>query len=922
MANFRKISQQNILNEILNIKINPLMDIVALDLISSDIIINRLYSWQRVLSINKPKSKCKPDQTTNESPTIKVSALCWQVKSYPSEDDPKLSKPLNIDKIKFPLDSINIPYLDLFICDEKIFNYPKNFSKSQSSSKSFHPKLPSFDKFHKTNEFDAFDRMKILKNKTINFLVVATNQNQILFFLFGFYPVLKIDLKDFDHKLEFPNRKSRIIKVWLAPDLNSVQVLLSDIDDPDGKRQQFISIETKILDSCWKEIFLTNRIRLNIDIRLEFLQNSVNEINQMWSDTVTDLKARLNCTDFSINANDTSKPYLNFDRNFIDMIIFGNISLSLERFLQQLDEKDFKKMYESFQSCVDKMYQLSITKIQNTLIQILCCLDNLKGMVLNDIQFGQLGFSIEHINLFRWEIINMIEKDNSLMISLYDLKCRMLAFTRLLYKGLSMIQNEKIDLENFKPTDDQTLGKMTVQDFHLIMDFLNIDDCSQDQPYKQPNVIDKILKGSLTIESKECHCKTFRNDFDNFDVDQNYRCDKITNPLCNPYKAFCDEQNYNDLIDALRSKEKDDILAMKESDLFDIFRKQKRLKEFKCENLFENDPDRTREWFESYLDDYSRFDPPDEEISNDWSFKNQLKRIEMIRKLTFGQSYHKLNSNQSNLFKTDTDGNFRYLFERSSPQTALDEPSLLDCRIVLEPLADRNLTESCLFLAKSVLNEKGENYLQLSRWKHFYSKSFHRIGISLRAKCSSDCFCDDPLIFKILNFQFYDSESLTLIVSLQHASSNDDDTLNMQQYLCQFSYRKLFEIYLKSHKEDISAQENIPKATFNIDLTKSLNIIHNVSIDSMDVGADFEMIDDDESNENLIYEQLFKLRLLDSNVRQKYLSVSGDRKLACCQDFSRNIITTFEMDSIEDEDEDDVEAEGGAENDQGAQVDD
>lgn len=72
MANFRKISQQNILNEILNIKINPLMDIVALDLISSDIIINRLYSWQRVLSINKPKSKCKPDQTTNESPTIKV----------------------------------------------------------------------------------------------------------------------------------------------------------------------------------------------------------------------------------------------------------------------------------------------------------------------------------------------------------------------------------------------------------------------------------------------------------------------------------------------------------------------------------------------------------------------------------------------------------------------------------------------------------------------------------------------------------------------------------------------------------------------------------------------------------------------------------------------------------------------------------
>lgn len=55
MTNFRKVGERLLPLEVSHIRINPCMDIVALALSSSDIAINRLFSWQRVWSIPKPK---------------------------------------------------------------------------------------------------------------------------------------------------------------------------------------------------------------------------------------------------------------------------------------------------------------------------------------------------------------------------------------------------------------------------------------------------------------------------------------------------------------------------------------------------------------------------------------------------------------------------------------------------------------------------------------------------------------------------------------------------------------------------------------------------------------------------------------------------------------------------------------------------
>ena len=57
VVHFRKVpDRSNCGQEVLLMKINPMMDIVALALFNGDIILHRLLTWQRVWFIGKSKS--------------------------------------------------------------------------------------------------------------------------------------------------------------------------------------------------------------------------------------------------------------------------------------------------------------------------------------------------------------------------------------------------------------------------------------------------------------------------------------------------------------------------------------------------------------------------------------------------------------------------------------------------------------------------------------------------------------------------------------------------------------------------------------------------------------------------------------------------------------------------------------------------
>lgn len=55
MEEFRKINQQKLALDVVIAKINPVMDIVALAFRTCDILINRIYTWQKIHHIFSPR---------------------------------------------------------------------------------------------------------------------------------------------------------------------------------------------------------------------------------------------------------------------------------------------------------------------------------------------------------------------------------------------------------------------------------------------------------------------------------------------------------------------------------------------------------------------------------------------------------------------------------------------------------------------------------------------------------------------------------------------------------------------------------------------------------------------------------------------------------------------------------------------------
>ncbi|KAH7643228.1 anaphase-promoting complex subunit-like protein [Dermatophagoides farinae] len=848
MTNFRKVGERLLPLEVSHIRINPCMDIVALALSSSDIAINRLFSWQRVWSIPKPKihqndnveiikiidmvwsidgkilavaynrpidgeNRNKNSKNIDENCTTKpeyhssiamylietnqrvcvhnlsfnITCLCWQVKSHCPDVESSTMKAINIDDLNLPLDSINIPYVDLCICDDELLNYPFNTTTQQlgknsklpagdsnknSSSKKFNSILPPLTRINRQDEFVSYDRMNLLQNKTINILTIGTEQNIILFYLFGYYQILNIDLKQFIHN----DRQLRIDRIWISPDLNSIQVYFkcNNNNDKQQANSNLMLFETRLFGNLWKEIFLVNRVRLNIDIRVEFLHDTIKEISSIWSDVIVDIKSRLSGYQlipeqtFDVSNSqqmDQNRIQLKL-KDFIDMLIFGNISLNLERFLHDLNRKETSKLYHSFEHCIDDINRLIITRLLNTLTQILSYLDNLRGMILNDLLFGDLGLSIENVNQFRCEITWMMDKCNRLMTTMNDLKCKMLAVTRLIYKGIFMAHysHDHNEHEYSKYCDDHLdIGRMTLQDFHLIMDFFN--DGSFTNGFEFHRIERMLDPNSQSSSSSSSKTSVQMSKNDN---DENIR---------NPYKTYLEERYLKNFLNILNDHKGKNFNEMSVEDLFRLFSgtfSSSNDSMMKFDNLPDKDSDETRKWFEMLMNDSNNIDSISENITSDWSLSEHHERLSRIKQRLFGDSFEHMNELQSKLIEKSVDKmtfEFHHDFDCTKELYEI-EPISLDCHSVL--CYHPNLNEQStryLYVGKFNQNHHDDNQttmMTIFRFQQPLHNQIDLIQFNLIGNCHSSCHCVDKIGFYIEDCRFYNSEWMTLIITEYH----------------------------------------------------------------------------------------------------------------------------------------------------------
>ena len=212
-------------------------------------------------------------------------------------------------------------------------------------------------------------------------LLTGSEDNKIDFYAFGLYRLIRIDLNHLTPE-SFPSQN--ITQLWISNDLAIVNAItVPSISDS--------VTDLSILPICllrkkWRELHAFVRIKSQIDVRLEYLFDSLKEINSIWEDLMAEIDSKLSNyvqrDEEPVDANpfkQRSKKILLQPDEFIEMLVFGEISLNLEKFLTELTEKTLKKLSSTIEVSFLDIHKTNINKVQRALFHILSLANVLKG---------------------------------------------------------------------------------------------------------------------------------------------------------------------------------------------------------------------------------------------------------------------------------------------------------------------------------------------------------------------------------------------------------------------------------------------------------------------------------------------------------------------------------------------------------------
>lgn len=284
----------------------------------------------------------------------------------------------------------------------------------------------------RTDFYESYQRIVMMSNFTFSVLVVGTNEGKILFFAFGIYKLFEVDLNSIlvdQHWEVCPSQ------MWLSNSMSCLQVLLEPIGNQSST--QILSLECELLSQRYKDFYVVSSLRSHIHGRLQYIGETLGKIGSIWEDLIAEIDSKLSNymlqkderldkrkeSDMDISEESASRPKNTSSTNspissvlsnvnvnddngiptsavsgdiftprtnkvqlepdeFLEMLVFGEISLSLERFLVELNEKGLKKLCSSIEGAFMSIHKTNINDLQRALYHIYSYATILKGKSL------------------------------------------------------------------------------------------------------------------------------------------------------------------------------------------------------------------------------------------------------------------------------------------------------------------------------------------------------------------------------------------------------------------------------------------------------------------------------------------------------------------------------------------------------------
>lgn len=467
-------------------KWNPRIDLNAVALCNDEVWLHRLVDWQKVWSLSlvvrsqsapKPKSKKRQDPVICDiewRPDGKILAVGY-TKDIVNQADAGIRTHSSIALIEIETSEV-VHVIDLpnqmltCLCwssrGKEEAGVPEEYSNTLLRDGLIPPlkglarintrqSTPSIAMRKLTDE-NLTDLMKVRSTSALNILAAGTRAGHVFLYALGLLPVRQIRVS------EQESSSCCVHSVGLSGNLSGVNVV-HETGDGDF---QITTFSLPVIERNCAKILVVSLIYAEILSFIRYMKDAISLMLEIWEDINLEIETKLSMYFKKSDAWEGKTPSSD---EFMELLVFGNPSESLEKFLRDLGEKGLKKLGHSIDMTYTSVQKIVVTNLHRVSYHLIFHLNHLKGLALWAEEFHEVGINwtqvqvaVESCGSF---LMKVIEFQQVIDTSIRSVK----AFFRWLFTVIYRLYG---DAGSAVPSSTSETIKISQQDLQLVAEFI------------------------------------------------------------------------------------------------------------------------------------------------------------------------------------------------------------------------------------------------------------------------------------------------------------------------------------------------------------------------------------------------------------------------------------------------------------------
>lgn len=383
------------------------MDLNAVALLNDELWLHRLSEWQKVWSLSlvvraqsmpKPKSKKRHDPLISDMdwrPDGKVLAVSFQ-KDIMNQTSEHAGSSLHSSIALIEIETSEVIHVidlpdQLITClswtsrDKDDGRVPDEYTNAMLKDGLIQPlkglarinarqSTPAIAMRRLTEE-NLTDLMKVRSITVLNMLSVGTKSGHVFLYALGLLLVRRLRLPD----------KNPVHSVGLSTDLSGMSVVH---EESGASSFRITTFNLPDIHRNSSKLLAVTQIHAEILSFVRYMKDSMSLMLEIWEDINLEIETKLSMYFKKSDAWEAKTPSSD---EFMELLVFGNASESLDKFLKDLGEKGLKKLGHSIEMTYTSVQKIVVMNLQRVAYHLMFHLNHLKGLALWTEEFDEVG---------------------------------------------------------------------------------------------------------------------------------------------------------------------------------------------------------------------------------------------------------------------------------------------------------------------------------------------------------------------------------------------------------------------------------------------------------------------------------------------------------------------------------------------------